>query len=348
MNKNNLLKLLGILFIILPYFFNTYSLLRLLFLLIGIFIFLLGCFLLKKINVLKIILYLLLLIITTYGIDLVLTYLGRTPIYAYQNKTDDRFFTYDSLIYRIFNCQEEKVFDFLYKMNYVCKTNLNEQDINSFLEKSSNNYNKYHNKFISIRGKVSEIKGNEYIYLQPFIQKTNGLVGELTFNKNLTLKVENNQENLKLYGNYEIYDNVIVTGKIVSKEKDTIIMHDVKIDKVNNFDNFSIEVKKSKDCKNDIKKLTTTDYNYYSDCLEYIHVIYDEFTVYDLLLSLETNKLNFEKWVSGVNKEENDLKELYKFKDYSLLKCKSTNTVLIGSSKLKLTSKFCDNIPKDK
>jgi len=40
--------------------------------------------------------------------------------------------------------------------------------------------------------------------------------------------------------------------------------------------------------------------------------------------------------------EENDEKELYKFDHYHLLKCKNTNTILIGTKKLKLTSNFCE------
>lgn len=342
--KNLLLKIFGLLLIIFSFIFNLYSVFRIIGVLGGILLFLLGCFLYKKINVFKIILSLLILFIISYGIDCFFVYLKREPVFAYKNKSSDDFYTYDSILYRIYSCSDNKTVDYFYQKNYVCDNHLKAIEINTFLDSFSSNYQKYYNKFITVTGKVSEVFGNDYIYLQPYKDKINGLLGEITFNQNVTLKIENNQQDLKFYNNYEIYDNVIVTGKIVKKDNNTIIMNDVKIDNINNYDNFAIDVKKTKECKNNINLLTTADYRYFTDCIDNIYVIYDEFTKYDLRFSLETKKITFDKLVSDKEYTENEEKELYKFSKYNILKCKNKNAILIGNTKLSLKSKFCENI----
>ena len=97
-----------------------------------------------------------------------------------------------------------------------------------FLMEASRNYKKYKYKFITIKGKISEIVGNDYISLQSYEQNVN-LVEQITFDKNLSLKIENNNDNLKFYGKYEIYDEIIVTGKLVKKENKHLIIQHAKI-----------------------------------------------------------------------------------------------------------------------
>lgn len=347
MNKKSLvLKMVGFLFLFVPFFINTYNFLRFVSLLLGIIFLCFGFFLLKKINIIKIVLYPLLLFILLYGIDYsCVFFLERFPIFAYENIADVSFSTYDSLFYRIYNCKEKRTLDLFYQSNYLCEHTLEEKEINAFLANGANNYQKYHGKFVTIKGKVSEVFGNEYLTLQTYEQKENSLVGQLTFNKDITLKVINNHGNLKLYNNYEIYDNVLVTGRIVKREKNTIIMYDANIRNRNNFDDFEVNIIENKTCKNKLKKLTTVgDYHYFSNCLDEVFVKYDEETIYDIILALETKKLTFDKWVEESDKEEDEAKELYKFDDYHLLKCKESNTIVIGNKNLKLKSKVCETI----
>ena len=347
MNKKSLfLKMLGLLLLISPFFINHYSLIRLGVLLFGGLLFSLGIFLFKKPNVVKIVLYPLLLLFLFYGIDYTCVFfLKRVPIFAYENVMEINFSTFDSLIYRIYNCDGEKTFDSFYKLGYVCDYTLEEKDINAFLSSGNNNYQKYRSKFITVKGKVSEVFGNEYLNLQAYEQNENSLVGQLIFNKNATLKIVNNQGDLKLYNNYEIYDNVLVTGRIVKKENTEIIMYDAKIQVINNFDDFAVNTIEAKSCQNNIKKLTTVgEYTFYSNCLDEIFIKYDEDTVYDIILALETKKLTFDKWIRDSSKEEDDEKELYQFANYNLLKCKDSNTIVIGNKKMKLNSKLCETI----
>lgn len=347
MNKKSLfLKMIGLILLISPFFFNRYSLIRLGVLLFGILILSLGIFLFKKTNILKIILYPLLLLLLFYGMDYACVFfLDRMPIFAYQNVMETNFSTFDSLIYRIYDCNGEKTLDSLYKLGYVCEYTLEEKDINAFLSSGANNYQKYRSKFVTIKGKVSEVFGNDYLSLQAYEQNSNNLVGQLTFNKNATLKIVNNQGDLKLYNNYEIYDNVLVTGRIVKKENNEIIMYDAKIQIVNNFDDFVVNTIEDKTCKNKLKKLTMVgEYTFYSNCFDDIFIKYDEDTIYDVILALETKKLTFDKWVKESSKEENETKELYKFADYNLLKCKESNTIIIGNKNMKLNSKVCETI----
>lgn len=345
MNKKSFLfKIVGILLLLIPFIWNTYNLFRLELVLLGILFLTIGLLLFQKRKGFKILLYPLVFLIFVYAIDYGCVYfLNRVPILAYENRTDPTFSTYDSILYRVYNCNGNTIFDSLYKKSYICDFTLEPKEINAFLDSGNNNYRKYHSKFVTIKGKVSEVFGNDYISLQTYEQKANNLAGELTFNKNIVLKVKNNQGNLRLYGQYEIYDNVLVTGRIYKKENNEIIMYDAKIELMNNFDAFSVNVIEEKSCKNKRKKLAKVgEYQYYSECLDEIFVKYDEDTIYDVILALETKKLTFEKWVKDIVPEENEEKELYKFDQYNLLKCKNTNTILIGNKKLKINSNFCE------
>lgn len=348
--KSYLLKGIGCLLLCIPFLIHQYSLLRLMSVLLGILFLCVSFLLFSKKNIIKLLFYPLLFLCFSYGIDYVCVSLGnRIPIFAYQNRTEDAsIFTYDSVFYRVYNCQEKRIFDFLYQQNYICDTSMEPKEINAFLTNGANNYQKYRYKFVTIKGKVSEVFGNDYLLLQTYEQKENNLVGQLTFNKNSTIKIENNHKNLKFYNNYEIYDNILVTGRIVKKEDTTLIMHDAKIEIINDFDHFTINTIEEKKCTHRIKKLTTIgDYTFYSDCMNEIFVKYDENTIYDVILALETKKLTFDKWVKNIKKEENDEKELYLYSQYNLLKCKNTNTIVIGNKKMKLSSKICEEI-KDK
>ncbi len=345
MNKKSLLlKGMGILLLVVPFFINRYSLLRFISVLLGIVLITIAILVFQKRIGFKVAIILLFLFSLIYAIDYgCVSFLKRVPIFAIENKTEEAFSTYNSIFYRVYNCNGISILDTMYKKSYACDYTLEEKDINTFLDSANLNYKKYHSKFITIRGKVSEVFGNDYISLQAYEQNKNNLVGSIIFNKNATLKVKNNQGNLKLYGYYEIYDNVVVTGKIAKKENNEIIMYDAKITLVNNYDEFSVNVIEEKTCKNKPKALTKVeDYQYYSECLDEIFVKYDENTIYDIILALETKKLTFEKWVKDAEMEENSEKELYKFENYHLLKCKNTNTILIGTKKLKLTSNFCE------
>lgn len=350
MNKKSvLLKIIGVCLLLVPFGINKYSIVRFISVLLGILILCISLLMFQKKKGIKILLYPILFFIFVYGIDYASIYfLNRIPVLAYQNVSSNTFSTYDSLIYRIYNCNDKQILDTFYKENYVCDDALEPIEINAFLNNDTNNYQKYHSKFITVKGKISEVFGNDYILLQSYEQQENNLVGQLTFNKNSGLKIINNHNNLKFYNYYEIYDNVLVTGKVVKKENNTIIMQDAKIEVINNFEDFSVQTIEDKTCKNTTKKLTSVGkYNYYSQCLDKIYVNFGEDTIYDIILALETQKLTFDKWTKDIQKEEKEEQELYHFDNYNLLNCKNSNTILIGNKKLKLSSSFCETITKE-
>lgn len=347
MNKKSVvLKIIGIGFILVPFCINVYSIFRFISVLLGIVLLSIGLLLFQKKKGFKILILPILFFVLIYGLDYASVYfLGRIPILAYESVTNDTFSTFDSLLYRIYNCNGDKILDTFYQKNYVCDFTLDSIDINALLNNDTKNYQKYHSKFITVKGKISEVFGNDYLMLQAYEQQNNNLAGQLTFNKNSGLKISNNHGDLKFYNYYEIYDNVLVTGKIVKKENNTMMMQDAKIEIINNFDTFTVETIENKTCKNETKKLTSVaGYNYYSECLDKIYVNFGYDTIYDIILALETQKLTFDKWTKDVKKEENEEKELYKFDNYNLLNCKNSNTILIGNKKLKLSSKFCETI----
>ncbi len=345
MNKKKIIfQLIGLISILFPFFINIFNYYRLFSFLFGIFI-LSFCSFKKQRNYIKTIMFILSVLFLGYVADTSSAFfLKRIPIFSYKNIMNSNFYIYESLFYRIYTCENDQIFDEFYQKNYVCNFPLDTKEINVFLNNLESNYKKYHHKFITIKGKISEVYGNEYILLQSYEQKENSLVGQLTFNNGSSVKILNNQRNLKFYGNYEIYDTVLVTGRIVEKKDKEIVLHDPKIEIIQNFDNFKINIIEQKNCKKKLKELTKVgDIHFYSNCIDEVFVGYDEETIYDLILALETKKLTFEKWSAFADKEENEEKELYKFDNYHLLKCKTSNTIILGNNKLKLNSKLCED-----
>ncbi len=342
-NKRIIFKVLGITLIFFPFILKKYSLYRIISLILGILIFTKELFIKKDKLKLKMLSFFLIIFIILYSLDYFLvTHFKYLPIFSIEIKSSNNMSTYDSIFYRLYNCQNEITIDNFYKMNYICQNNLEIKEINSFLNNIENNYKKYKYKFITIKGKISEIVGNDYISLQSYEQNVN-LVEQITFDKNLSLKIENNNDNLKFYGKYEIYDEIIVTGKLVKKENKHLIIHDAKIEMINNYEEFNLNVIENKQCEQNIKKLTTiNDYNYYTNCIDKIYIKYKEDIVYDLIFTLETNKITFDKLIKNSIKKENEIQELYQLPNYSILKCKYSNNILIGSSILDLNNKFCE------
>ncbi len=348
MNKKSLLlKILGLVLIIIPLCINRYSIFRLLSSLLGIIFLTVGILNRKKHYKLQIILYSILLLLLLYGIDYACTYfLKRIPIFSYEVISSNTVSTYDSILYRVYNCNGEYMFDSFYQKNYVCAGDVPIEEINSFLSNISSNYEKYHYKFVTVKGKVSEVFGNEYLTLQPYEQKDTNLIGQITFLKDASLVIANKDKDINLYEKYEIYDNVIVTGRIIKLETNNkIVMRDAIIISTDNFDAFTINVVENKSCEKDIKKIAqTSDYTYYSSCLNSMYVKYNEENIYDLKFALESKKMTGEKLISNGEKLESNHAILYAFETYNIVKCIDKNAMIIGNKMLTLESNYCENI----
>ena len=141
-NKKIFLKILGILFIIGPFLYNKYNVIRLLCVILGMIL-----ILLEKRNVLKKIGITLLLVILIFSGDVLLAkYFKHIPIFSYEVVSSKEVITYNSFFYRVYNCQNNLIFDPFYKENYICDTILPEQNVNSVLSNIINNFSKYKNK----------------------------------------------------------------------------------------------------------------------------------------------------------------------------------------------------------
>lgn len=345
MNKKLVIvRIIGIFFLIGSFLYNQYSFFRLFFLILGI-----GCivFTITK-NPMKQFFYGILFLILFFTIDICLAkYANHVPILSYEIKSSDTISTYNSLLYRVYNCNGNQVFDFLYQKNYACDTSLAEENVNSLLAHIVNNFSEYHNKFINVKGKISGIFGSSEISMQTFETLENGINGQVTFSDNITLTILSNNAFQKVE-ELKIYDTLNIIGRIDeiknNGQNKEIIMKDAIIISRNNFATYEINVIKSKSCEADLKLMSKTDeYNYYSSCLDSIYINYDHENRYELSYVLTDKRMTFEMLTQNVEKQEYKEVDFYEYPDFHVIKCKNSNNVIIGNGKVKSNASYCDS-----
>ena len=114
MNKKVVISLIIIasLFTVVPFFFNTYNILRLISVLFGIILITLSLALKENKNIYLIFIIPLVLIGLTYSLDIFLyTKFSRLPLYIYEINSNDQISTYNSFFYRIYNCNNNLTLD---------------------------------------------------------------------------------------------------------------------------------------------------------------------------------------------------------------------------------------------
>lgn len=340
-------KLIGCLLVIFPFFYNRYSFLRALSVVLGIMAFIGSMFMEKK-ACFKILLFLFISCIIIYGMDYVLVrYVNRVPIISYEIKSSKRVSTYNSFFYRVYNCNNAFIFDSFYEKNYVCDITLPEENVNSLLSHIVNNYKEYRNKFVNVNGKISAISGSTSIAMQVYENKESSMNGQVSFGDNVTLTIMN-EGKLTHVEDLKIYDTINVIGRIAgiknNGENKEIIMKDAKIISRNSFKKYEISIIENKSCEADLKLISKTDeYTYYSKCLDSIFVKYDQENIYDLGYVLTDKRMTFEQLTKNIEKKENDFQELYQFDEFRLIKCKNSNNIIIGNNKLKLDENYCEH-----
>lgn len=342
MNKALLLKIMGLLLIIISFLVNQYSIIRLVTILLGIIFIVLA----NKKKTIYTLIEGILFVILLFGIDTILVqYLNRIPIFAYEIKSATNMSTYNSFFYRVYNCDGTHKFDGHYQKNYLCETILPEENINSLLANIENNFADYKNKFVNVKGKISSISGSKSISMQTFEVLNNSINGQVNFSDNITLTILNNGK-LEKVEDLKIYDSINIIGRIVKINKQgqnkEIIMDDARIISRNSFDTYEINVVTSKTCESDLKLMSKTDtYNYYNSCLDSIYVTYDNENRYELSYVLTDKRMTFDLLIQGKEKEEKNDMELYTYKDFNILKCNNSNNVIIGDKNLNLDSPYC-------
>lgn len=344
LNKKGLLKIIAILFLIIAFVYNHYSFLRIFLIFCSLFLIIYG---INKKEIVKNILIILGSLILFYGVDfLSVKYLHRIPIFSYEKISSNKVATYNSLFYRVYNCNNNLIYDEFYKKNYQCDDDLPEEHINSLLSHVVSNYHEYHNKFVNVNGKISEISGTNSLSMQTFEVTEQSINGQVNFGNNLKLIILNHG-NLEKIEDLKIYDTIQVIGRITNIKKKNqiteIYMKDAKIISRNSFDSYELKAVINKTCDDNLKLISKTDeYNYYTNCLNSIFVNYDEENRYELSYVLTDKRMSYETLIANKEKSENDNVELFSFNDFNLIKCKNSNNIIIGSKSLNLDTNYCE------
>ena len=134
-NKNIIILIVSLILIIVPFFINVYTILKLISFVVGIMLLDIYFIMRKKMNLFWLIYLPILLLVFTYSLDYIKTYVfDVSPIYILENKINKDVSVYNSLFYRVYKCENEYIFDNEYQMNFACNTKLMEDmDINTLL-----------------------------------------------------------------------------------------------------------------------------------------------------------------------------------------------------------------------
>lgn len=321
--KRKILYIISIILILISYLLNFYSVLRIFILLLGIF--LLSYLLSNKFN-LNLILYIILILISSYFIDYTLSCLyKRIPIYSIRIKSNKNISTYNSFLYRLYDCNGSMIFDNKYKKDFVCNTKLLEDiDINKVLSEPSKFYKEYNNKFVKITGKISKINGNSSIILKSFVvDDKNTLNGYVSFQDTYKLKVIlNNKVDVT---NYKIYDYITLVGQVTLYKNKTLYLDNIVLEDNGIYDEYKLSVIKPSKCSN----ITLYTDDYYTYCLSNIYVDY-KVDKYELSYLLKDKKISFNNLKSNYLKYlEKDNYDIYYLDSFDILVCNNKKTIFI-------------------
>lgn len=343
MKKSVIIFIVGIIITVFPYFFNTYSLYRLLIMSVGIFICTLSLLFKKQRNIFFILVLPIILILLTYTMDTFLFLkFDKMPIYVYRITSSDKVKIYNSFFYRIYDCDGTKVPDYGYEKSYVCKSDdLDTKDINEFLLNPTVTYNNYQGKFVRIHGKISKITGIESIEMATYENVDNAINGYVNFNLDNKLRVNTDSD---LTG-YRIYDYIDVIGLVdeIIKEENTytIVLKDTHLIKNDIYDNPKFVVYSDKEKKH--KEFANNCY-YYG--IKNIDVLYDKKNKYDFGYLITDNRINIESLIKGKTKKElkNNQEEVianvYSLDMFNVVDCNG-NFFVLTDNKTAIKSNIC-------
>ena len=331
MNKKVLtLLIIGLLFIIIPYIYDYYNIIRLISILIGIIFITISLVFFKNKNIYIIIITPIILLTLTYTIDILLYIrFNQIPIYIYEIKSNDKISTYNSLFYRIYNCNNELILDYNYEKKYSCEsTDLEEIDINTFLINPISSYKEYKNKFIKLSGKISKISGREILELNAYNKVDGALNGYVDFNKDYKVVIDLNEDLSK----YRIYDYVTVIGRVDSYKDGTITLNDAYTIASEIYDEYTYEI-----INNDNKELINIVDNYYFYGIKAININYKN-DIYELSYLINDDKIDIDKIIENNNaiiyndEEKVKIATGYELEKYNVLVCETSKIIFVNKS----------------
>lgn len=345
LKNKKMLNIIGLGFIIIAFIINSYSLIRLLLVIIGFIIIILNRFFNYSGKILYKILLSLFLIIVISSLDYgFLTLFHRVPILAKEVVSSDSMRLYKGFSYRVYDCDGNLTIDRGSSKRYVCDENLLPTiDINTFLENPKDNYKNYKNKFIKLTGKISKISGSNTLELEKYTKdEDNTLNGYVIFNDSYTVKTTfANDVSLT---NSRIYDEVTIIGRVTTLDKDNnykITLEDSVIIPSTIYDTYTVLIKTN--TSDEYIKLTN---NYYLYNLDYLHLKYDEENIYELQYVLLDKRLTIKDFI-GVDPDTITENTLFTKDNYNVLVCQNKK-VIFGSKKLSDKDLYCTNSEEQK
>ena len=341
MKKENIIFIiLGIIFTFLPFFIFTYSILRLISVMFGIILLCIGLILNTNNKIFKIILFPVMISFFVYLLDYYTFILfKKTPIIAINYKSSEKVSTYNSILYRVFNCDNSLILDKKYQKSYSCKNeDITLINLNDFLVSETNQvYKENKNKFVHLKGRISKIIGNNTIEVRPYNGEVE-LNGYVNFDNSKKIVIENViMDPTKYY----IYDEIEFIGLVEKYENidSEVIIHliDVKLIENNIYNNYEIIINNNntKDLENILDKV------YYLG-IDNIYYKFNEENIYDLSYVLSDKRDSIDNIVKGKEYDtlEND-NRLYKFDKFNIIRCNNEKTIFINKN-YKITNEICE------
>lgn len=351
-NKKIILLIIAIVLFLVALFINRPNVIRLILTIISIALIVLYCGLKNKKQ--SIVLAILVLLATVIIDSLIASLFARIPIYAYNINTSGNVRVYSSIGYRIWQCDKNNYKDLkadvFYNKGYICNPDdIEEIDSNVFLNSVVENYEEYKNNYVKIRGKISKKNSQNSIEMQPYETTSITINGYVTFADNITLKILFN-ENIKELDLYDIYDEIVVIGvvKNLEHEDDHFIIYlgESRLISETTYDKYDIIVNKEATCSAEKTILYSTETDeVYSYCLDEIVIDYGN-SKFELAHALSSGKIVLDdlyKDFVSLDKDDKE-NELYKFKNYSLIKCNKATSkdIIIGPEDMKIDSITCN------
>ncbi|MBQ6687147.1 MAG: hypothetical protein IJN03_01325 [Bacilli bacterium] len=350
--KNNKTKLIlilsGLALILIPYFINVYSILRMISVICGIIVLVAGIVIDIADKLWRIVILPILFLIITLALDFGVSHLFKTiPVFSDKLVSSKDVIVYNSLFYREYSCNGKITIDNLYKKSYLCDPDdLEENDVSSFLNNVLENYNKHKNTFVKIAGKISKLNGTYNLELQAYTLTEESTNGYVQFSDNITLEVNFNE--IQDLTKYNVYDSISIIGRIdeiIKKGSNYIIrLYDSIILESDLYKSYEISVVEKNSCVNDKAKYVETDEGtYYTSCLNNIFVKYDSENVYDLSYVLKDKKITIDTLTNNsIETTEVNGNKLYNLEQFKILSCGNKKEFIIGNSSLGLESPYCD------
>lgn len=332
---NYILITLGLLLILVPFLIPVYNLFRCVALMIGIIILILGLTLNRPKKAFKVILYFVIINISLYTLDYFSFKIFKAmPIMVYKVDSSDKVSTYNSLFYRIYECDGKKISDENYEKAFACEpSSLKEYNINELFTNPKESYKENKGKFIKVIGKIHSVVGNESLELNSYEQGEETVNGHVLFDEEKKLKIKE----LRIDPNkYHIYDYVEVVGLVSSykEESDKVIitLKDAKVIANDLYQSYELVVNNI-DNREVTKALGDTDKSMYYMGISGIYYKYTPEDIYELPYLIADKRESIKNLTKDVEPEIiGEDNRLYTLEEFKILDCTNGDTYFINKN----------------